>query len=70
MAKTPKTEKPVEAVQVVGPAKGRWRIGRHFTQEPTMLVAQLLSQDELLRLYADPELHVTETTITEPVPAP
>lgn len=38
------------------PAMGRWRIGRHFTQEPTRIAVTDVTDDELERLIADPEL--------------
>jgi hypothetical protein len=37
-------------------AKGRWRIGRHFTQEPILLDAAELDDDQKARLAGDPEL--------------
>lgn len=43
---------------VVGPAKGRWRIGRKFTTEPTALVLADLTEEEIAALQADPELSV------------
>ncbi|HXD01745.1 MAG TPA: hypothetical protein VN627_00415 [Novosphingobium sp.] len=45
------------AVRSVG-AKGRWRCGRHFTQEPTKIAGADLTDDEIGRLLADPELIV------------
>lgn len=40
-------------------ARGRWRIGRHFTTEPSAVVVDELTEDELGRLLADPELIVS-----------
>lgn len=40
-------------------ARGRWRIGRHFTTEPSAVVVNELTEDELGRLLADPELIVS-----------
>jgi hypothetical protein len=37
-------------------AKGRWRIGRHFTQDPILLDAAELDDDQKARLAGDPEL--------------
>lgn len=44
------------AVQVTGPAKGRWRIGRKFGPEPVSIPAQELTEPELRALDEDPEL--------------
>ena len=46
-------------VIVKGPAKGRWRIGRHFTTEPTSIQAHELTEAEWLALSGDPELLVS-----------
>ena len=46
-------------VIVKGPAKGRWRIGRHFTPEPTAIPLADLSAKEKEALATDPELMVT-----------
>ena len=46
-------------VLVKGPAKGRWRIGRHFTSEPTSIQARELNEAQWLALSGDPELLVT-----------
>lgn len=40
-------------------ARGRWRIGRHFTTEPSPVVIDELTEDEVGRLLADPELIVS-----------
>lgn len=40
-------------------ARGRWRIGRHFTQEPSPVAFDDLTEDETGRLLADPELIVS-----------
>jgi len=37
-------------------AKGRWRIGRQFTQEPILLDAAELDDDQKALLAGDPEL--------------
>ena len=50
---------PLPTVVVKGPAKGRWRIGRHFTPEPTSFAASDLSEAQVAALLSDPELHVT-----------
>jgi hypothetical protein len=43
---------------VKGPAKGRWRIGRHFTPEVTEIPAADLTEEQIEALVADPELMV------------
>jgi len=63
MAKSPTSKPKDEAVPpamllVVGPAKGRWRIGRHFTPEPAAIALADLSQEDIERLLTDPELTV------------
>lgn len=45
-------------VVVRGPAKGRWRIGRHFTPEPVTIPAAELSPEQVTALLDDPELTV------------
>ncbi|OZA18501.1 MAG: hypothetical protein B7Y02_01435 [Rhodobacterales bacterium 17-64-5] len=40
-------------------ARGRWRIGRHFTTEPSPVLIDELTEDEVGRLLADPELIVS-----------
>ncbi|SNS86777.1 hypothetical protein SAMN05421763_103277 [[Luteovulum] sphaeroides subsp. megalophilum] len=49
---------PGPTLIVKGPARGRWRIGRHFTAEPVTIRLDELSDDEALRLAADPELTI------------
>lgn len=58
--------KTVQVLQVVGPAKGRWRLGRQFTQQPTCLVVADLTDEEIERLRTDPELTVVETQTEAP----
>ena len=73
MAKTPK---PVEVVvqaamlHVTGPAKGRWRTGRLFGAEVTVLAVDDLTESEIDMLMADPELAVVEVAAAEPVLPP
>lgn len=43
-------------IRVVGPAKGRWRAGRHFTPEPVEIAASELDEIDMQRLFDDPEL--------------
>jgi hypothetical protein len=52
-------------VTVIGPAKGRWRIGRHFTPEPTIIVANEITGAQAKALASDPELvcHWAEVSI-------
>lgn len=47
---------------VVGPAKGRWRAGRHFGPEPVSIPVADLTDDQLLALKGDPELIVSAVT--------
>lgn len=47
-----------EMIVVVGPQKGRWRIGRHFGPEPVTLARSDLGDEEIQRLRDDPELFV------------
>jgi hypothetical protein len=49
---------PIATIVVKGPAKGRWRIGRHFTQEPVSILESALSPEQKEALVADPELSV------------
>lgn len=49
---------PPPTVVVTGPEKGRWRIGRKFTREPSSIPVGELSAAEMEALSADPELHV------------
>jgi hypothetical protein len=51
------------AVQVTGPAKGRWRIGRKFGPEPVSIPVQELTEDDLAKLEGDPELVVALVSI-------
>ena len=44
---------------VQGPLAGRWRIGRHFTAEPTSIVASDLTFDQMDALKADPLLMIS-----------
>ena len=46
-------------VSIVGPKRGRWRAGRHFTPEPTVIALDELSLDEQAAIAMDPELKVT-----------
>lgn len=49
----------VVAVRVKGPRRGRWRAGRHFTDQVTEFAPGDLTGDELAAFEADPELTVT-----------
>ena len=44
---------------VQGPLAGRWRIGRHFTAEPTPIVASDLTLEQMAALKADPLLMIS-----------
>lgn len=46
-------------IVVVGPAKGRWRAGRHFGPEPTQISLEELTKPQLEALRSDPELVVS-----------
>jgi hypothetical protein len=43
-------------LRVKGPAKGRWRAGRHFGPEAVDIPVDELSVEELQKLHGDPEL--------------
>jgi hypothetical protein len=45
-----------QTIMVVGPAKGRWRAGRHFTPEPVIIALSDITSEQLLALEDDPEL--------------
>ncbi|MFN3575372.1 MAG: hypothetical protein ACK4TJ_00070 [Tabrizicola sp.] len=44
------------AVEVTGPAKGRWRAGRKFGPEPVAIPATELTEAQLRALDDDPEI--------------
>lgn len=46
-------------VAVTGPAGGRWRAGRKFTPEPTLVDVATLTEEEQEAIAKDPELHVS-----------
>ncbi len=48
-------------VRVKGPAKGRWRAGRKFGPEEVAIPASELTEAEMEKLAADPELTVAVT---------
>lgn len=50
---------PGKTVVVIGPARGRWRIGRHFGQEPVAIAADEISETQFDLLMDDPELAVS-----------
>ncbi|WP_436399307.1 hypothetical protein [Roseobacter sp. S98] len=52
-------------VTVVGPKKGRWRCGRHFTKEPVTINASELTHAEFTLLQDDPRLIVSVTELRE-----
>jgi hypothetical protein len=59
VAKATKAKPPSKLVVIVkGPAKGRWRAGRHFTSEPVAIPLDDLTEDQQAALIADPELTV------------
>tara|TARA_R110002094_G_scaffold160396_6_gene145796 strand:- start:3796 stop:4293 length:498 start_codon:yes stop_codon:yes gene_type:complete len=45
-------------VIVVGPQRGRYRVGRHFTNKPVIIPATELNEVEIERLANDPLLNV------------
>jgi hypothetical protein len=47
-----------ERLTVIGPAKGRWRAGRRFGQEPVTIPVTALTEAEIAAITSDPELTV------------
>lgn len=45
-------------VTITGPKQGRWRAGRHFSAEPTVIGIDTLTEDELEALRGDPMLPI------------
>lgn len=43
---------------ITGPKQGRWRAGRHFLPEPTVIDIDTLTEDELAVLRDDPMLTI------------
>ncbi len=43
-------------LRVKGPAKGRWRAGRHFGPEAVDIPAEDLTEEDVQKLHGDPEL--------------
>ena len=70
-AKQQKKQAPelVPALQVRGPANGRWRAGRHFGPEPVVIPLAELSEDERVAIEADPVLSVREVEVPAPADA-
>jgi hypothetical protein len=67
--------KNVDGVVVIGPQKGRWRIGRHFGPGETYIAASELNETQIAALQADAELvvivgHLVEQVAVEPEPQP
>ena len=54
----PKSAKPVGGIIVTGPKRGRWRAGRHFTPEPSVIALADLTKEQLAMIEADPALTV------------
>lgn len=50
---------PTLAVVVIGPKQGRWRAGRHFSQEPTMIPVAELTDEHAKQIKDDPLLAVS-----------
>lgn len=48
---------------VTGPAKGRWRAGRHFGPEPVVIPAAELTEDEARLIADDPLLTIVPRRI-------
>jgi len=46
-------------VVVIGPKGGFWRAGRHFTPEPTRILASELSEEEAAMLRDEPKLAIS-----------
>lgn len=55
------------AVKVTGPAKGRWRAGRHFGPEAVTIRLTELTKAQFDALQSDPELVVQTVETPEPV---
>ncbi len=53
---------PGQSVSVTGPAKGRWRCGRHFTPVPVHILLEELSVAQIAAMVDDPELKVEVDT--------
>lgn len=51
-------QSPRGQIMVVGPKGGRWRGGRHFTPEPTIIDVADLTEEEGMALIHDPKLVV------------
>lgn len=54
----------VLVVDVIGPKKGRRRIGRVFGREPVRLVVDALTEDEQAALLSDSTLSLTTTEVS------
>lgn len=46
-------------VVVIGPTRGFWRAGRHFTKEPTVIAARDLTNGQFKALHDEPNLIVS-----------
>ncbi|GEM_PF-1748439 len=44
---------------IIGPKRGRWRAGMHFTSAPTAIRVEDLHKDELAAIKQDPALTIT-----------
>jgi len=49
---------PAFEIEVVGPREGRWRAGRHFHREPTIIPAEELTFEEFTCIHQDTVLLV------------
>ncbi|MBY6118539.1 hypothetical protein KUV64_05305 [Mameliella alba] len=49
-------QSPEGVLTVIGPRKGRWRAGRHFSPEPVKIPLAELGDDEIAMLAGDPKL--------------
>lgn len=58
-AKVTKPKPTARVLIVKGPAKGRWRAGRHFTPEALVIPATELTEAQIEQIEADPELTCT-----------
>ena len=54
---------PALALQVRGPARGRWRAGRRFGPEPVVIPLAELTDEARAAIEADPLLSVREVRI-------
>lgn len=52
------------AIEVTGPKRGRWRVGRRFGPRPVMILIDELTEEDQAALASDPKLTVIAREIT------